>query len=203
MIGVGVGLVFVLAPVLLLGGDRVRELLLIAYPLWSRLQDLATTNLRASLLPFALVLLCFCWQLRALVVDLAAPEPPLERIIRREQLLDLSASLFFGIGVIWTAIGMRNALLYGLAEVTPTGGDGAFSILQRLIEGGILVALSSTIVGGAGGYLMRVLKSLLAGPGLNALYLDAGRQPVHQNTAALRRIEALLAARGAEEQSGQ
>jgi hypothetical protein len=160
--------------------------------MWSRLQDLATTNLKLSLLPFALVLLSYCWLLPALAVELAAPQPALERVIRRDQLLELCASLFLGIGVIWTAVGMRDALLFSLGDPALAAREGAFSVLQRLIEGGILIALSSTIVGGAGAYLMRLLKSLLLGRRLNAVYLSASRQPLLDGIAALGRIEEVL-----------
>ena len=98
-------------------------------------------------------------------------------VMRREQLLDLCASLFFGIGVIWTAIGMRGALLFALGDTSQVTADSGMAVLQRLVEGGILLALSTTIVGGIGGYLMRAGKQLLYGRQLAALYLEASRPP--------------------------
>jgi hypothetical protein len=43
-------------------------------------------------------------------------------------------------------------------------------VLQRLVDGGILTALSTTILGGVGGYLMRVTKGLYLGARLNRYY---------------------------------
>jgi hypothetical protein len=195
-IGLLLGVLFVLAPVLWLGGDRVYELALLVQPMWSRLQDLATTNLKVSLVPFAAVSLSYCWLFRALARNLAASPPSLEQVVRHDQLLDLCASLFLGVGVIWTAVGMRDALLFSLGDPGLAAREGAFSVLQRLIEGGILIALSSTIVGGTGAYLMRLVKSLVLGRRLNAVYLSASRQPLQDGIDALGRIEHLLARPG-------
>ena len=65
-----------------------------------------------------------------------------------------SHRLFFGIGVIWTAIGMRSALIVGLSDLDSAMAAqlGSFEILRRLIQGGILLALSTTIFGAVGGY---------------------------------------------------
>jgi hypothetical protein len=199
--GLGLGLVFVLTPVLCLGGDRLRELAMLAQPVWIQAQDLATTNLQGSILPFGAVLVFYLWQLRALSKQLQEPRPPLDAVSRRDQLLDLSASLFFGIGVIWTAVGMRDALLYSLGDPGLAAREGAFSILQRLIEGGILIALSTTIVGSVGGYLMRVARAVCVGDRLNTLYFEASQQPIERSNATLERIEALLT-RGAATRGG-
>jgi len=61
----------------------------------------------------------------------------------------ISATLFFGVGVVWTAIGMRSALLSALGGLDQSAAAelGAFEILRRLVDGGILLALSTTIVG--------------------------------------------------------
>ena len=64
------------------------------------------------------------------------------------------------------------------------GGIGAATV-QRLVEGGILTALTTTIVGGVGGYLMRVIKSSLLGTRLSRFYEEQEQQ--HAS-----RVEALL-----------
>ena len=142
-------------------------------PLW----ELAVLNLRGSVVFFSIVLLAYAHQLSQLNGLLAMKEPPVERVLRHEQLLDLCSSLFFGIGVIWTAIGMRDALLF---------------VLQRMVDGGILLALSTTIVGGIGGYLMRAGKSVWLGQELAALYMRAANEPAAENLAVLRSIQAQL-----------
>lgn len=158
------------------------------HPLWETVSE----NLRASAALFALVLLVFCWQMSKLRGLLVAADPAVELVVRHEQLLDLCANLFFGIGVIWTAIGMRDALLFALGDIDTAAAQGAFSVLQRLVDGGILLSLSTTIVGGIGGYLLRVSKSVLLGHQLAALYMRASNQPAQDNLATLRRIERRL-----------
>ena len=135
----------------------------------------ATRNLQGSIPLFALVFLAYVSQMAGLGRLFRLPQPPMDMVMRREQLLDLCASLFFGIGVIWTAIGMRGALLFALGDTSQVTADSGMAVLQRLVEGGILLALSTTIVGGIGGYLMRAGKQLLFGRQLATLYLEASR----------------------------
>lgn len=100
--------------------------------------------------------------------------------------------LFFGTGVIWTAIGMRGALLFALGDVDATIQQGAFAVLKRMVDGGILLALSTTIFGGIGGYLMRVCKSILLGAALQEQYDRAARVDTSIMRESLQRIEAHL-----------
>ena len=65
---------------------------------------------------------------------------------------------------------MRSALLFALGDPEATAQAGAYAVLSRLVDGGILSALTTTIVGGVGGYLMRVIKSSLLGTRLNHYY---------------------------------
>ena len=61
-----------------------------------------------------------------------------------------------------------------------------------MVDGGILLALSTTIVGGIGGYLMRAGKSVWLGQELAALYMRAANEPAAENLAVLRSIQAQL-----------
>lgn len=130
-------------------------------------------NLKGSLIPFAAVFFVFLLLVGTLAEQLER-NALVETLAQTEYLADLCTSLFFGIGVIWTAIGMRSALLAGLSGLDSevAAEVGAFAILQRLVDGGILLALSTTIVGGAGGYLMRVYKSLRIGGRLRRRYMQ-------------------------------
>jgi hypothetical protein len=65
--------------------------------------------------------------------------------------------------------------------------------LERLVDGGILVALSTTIVGGVGGYLMRLVKAMLVGAALHEYYRAQERGDLRDIVASLARIEASLA----------
>ena len=165
--------------------------------LWRVVSD----NLRGSVFPFAILSLVYVRELASLRRQVNSARPCLEDVVRGEQIIDLCASLFFGVGVIWTAIGMRDALIQALGV---TGVDGgAFDVLQRMVDGGILLALSTTIVGGVGGYLMRAVKSVLVGQRLNQVYTHASQAPLVQGLASLQRIEASLCARQGERETGQ
>ena len=159
--------------------------------------QLVQTHLQGSVWPFAAVMLVYLVQLQHLERALEEPDPTVERVARHEQLVDLCANLFFGIGVIWTAIGMREALVQGLGDPAVSATAGAFTVLQRLVDGGILLALSTTIVGGTGGYLMRVIKSVLLGDRITACYLRESQRPLDANLATLQRIEELMQERDA------
>ena len=141
-------------------------------------------NLGLSILPFGITLGLYVHSLRMIQRGLHDNRPP-DEISQLEHLNDVWTSLFFGIGVIWTAIGMRSALLYALGDPDVASQAGAYAVLQRLVEGGILTALTTTIVGGIGGYLMRVVKSSLLGTRLSRYY-----EQHEQHHAG--RVEALL-----------
>jgi hypothetical protein len=145
---------------------------------WSR------RNLGLSILPFGITLGLYIHSLRTLQQRLNDNRPQ-DEISQLEHLNDVWTSLFFGIGVIWTAIGMRSALLHALGDPGVAAQAGAYAVLQRLVEGGILTALTTTIVGGVGGYLMRVIKSSLLGTRLSRFYEEQDQH--HAN-----RVETLL-----------
>ena len=141
----------------------------------TRIWTYASENLQGSIPLFAVVLVAYVSQMVGLRRLFRSKQPPIDLVVRKEQLLDLCSSLFFGIGVIWTAIGMRGALLFALGDTSQVTADSGMAVLQRLVEGGILLALSTTIVGGMGGYLMRAGKQLVFGRELAMLYLEAAR----------------------------
>jgi hypothetical protein len=62
-------------------------------------------------------------------------------------------------------------------------------MLERMIDGGILLALSTTIFGGVGGYVMRVYKTILLGTQLQQQYDTAARADTSEMRASLDRIE--------------
>ncbi len=163
-------------------------------PTLTQLLNAIYSNLQESLLLFAAVLLLYVVKFRQLQRELALPAPNLQRVISAENTTDLCANLFFGIGVIWTAIGMRGALVAALSHPVAAAQEGAFSILQRLVDGGILLALSTTIFGGIGGYIMRSCKTLLLGGTLHSFYLTESRRQGENIHASLLRIEAMVAA---------
>ncbi len=151
-------------------------------------------NLRLSVIPFGATLLLFTGSLMRLKRFLRDQDSAVEKIAQMDHLVDIWINLFFGIGVIWTAIGMRGALLAGLGDLDAQSAArlGAFSILQRLVDGGILLALSTTIFGAVGGYLLRLVKSLAVGTQMQAYYHRLAEQQTDAVQSSLRSIDAHL-----------
>ena len=154
----------------------------------------AYENLRLSVVPFFLTLIFYTgamWRLKHYLRDQGAS---VEKIAQADHLVDIWINLFFGIGVIWTAIGMRGALLEGLGNLNAHSAAklGAFSILQRLVDGGILLALSTTIVGAVGGYLLRLIKSLAVGTQVRIYYSRVAKQQADAVNVVLESIDEQL-----------
>jgi hypothetical protein len=167
-------------------------------PTIQRVLSWTYANLRLSVIPFFLAFVFYCgslWRLRRYLKD---QHVSAEKIAQTEHLVDIWINLFFGIGVIWTAIGMRGALLDGLGDLNAQSAAklGAFSILQRilqrLVDGGILLALSTTIFGAVGGYLLRLVKSLTTGTQVKAYYNQLAEQQADGVHAVLQSIDERL-----------
>lgn len=163
--------------------------------------DWAYSNLGSSIPVFAVLLLAFFMTLARLRRHLYEARP-VDEIMQLDQLTDTCMTLFFGTGVIWTAIGMRSALLFALGEPESTMQQGAFAMLKRLVDGGILLALSTTIFGGVGGYLMRIYKSVSLGSSLQHAYDRAARVDTSSMCSTLERIESHLKGRSQSTASG-
>ncbi|RDH85802.1 MAG: hypothetical protein DIZ78_10115 [endosymbiont of Escarpia spicata] len=151
----------------------------------------SSRNMGMAVWPFTLVLLLFLLSLRTLRQRITAGQS-IDRIVQAAHLTDIWIGLFFGIGVIWTAIGMRSALLFALGDPETAAQLGAFVILQRLVDGGILLALSTTIFGGIGGYLMRVIKAVAVGGELQRYYSHLAEQHNTAVQSSLDRIDSHL-----------
>ncbi len=150
--------------------------------------DWTFVNLGSSIPVFLVVLVLFFYHLKQLRGQLEEKRP-VNEVAQADHLTDTWTSLFFGVGVIWTAIGMRSALLFALGDPDTTIQAGAFAVLQRMVDGGILLALSTTIFGGIGGYLMRVLKTVTTGSDLQQFYDDAARAEAARIQDVLERID--------------
>jgi hypothetical protein len=146
---------------------------------------------------FAFLLLAFFITLGRLRSYVDAGRP-VNEIVQLDHLTDIWTTLFFGTGVIWTAIGMRSALIYALGDRDMAVQQGAFAMLERMVDGGILLALSTTIFGGVGGYLMRVYKTVTLGAALQQQYDNAARADTSEMRHSLQRIEEHLIERGAQ-----
>ncbi len=148
----------------------------------------AYTNLGLSIPVFAGLLLAYFVTLGRLRTAVEQSRP-INQVVQLDNLTDIWTTLFFGTGVIWTAIGMRSALLFALGDRDAALAQGAFAMLERMIDGGILLALSTTIFGGIGGYLMRVYKTITLGSRLQQQYDQAARADTSEMRQSLQRIE--------------
>ena len=148
----------------------------------------AYTNLGLSIPVFAALLLAYFLTLGRLRIALELGKP-INQVVQLDHLTDIWTTLFFGTGVIWTAIGMRSALIFALGDRDAALAQGAFAMLERMIDGGILLALSTTIFGGVGGYLMRVYKTITLGSQLQHEYDRAARADTSEMRESLQRIE--------------
>ncbi|MGD8957101.1 MAG: hypothetical protein PVJ03_07185 [Chromatiaceae bacterium] len=184
LLGMAVSSIVGLAALYLLTVHGIFSVSVLEVPRIEVLIEWGRRNLGLSILPFGITLVLYLYSLRVLQRRLD-DNSPLEEVSQLEHLVDVWTSLFFGIGVIWTAIGMRSALLYALGDPGVAADAGAYAVLQRLVDGGILTALTTTIVGGIGGYAMRVIKSSLMGTRLSRYY-----EAQEQQHAS--RVEALL-----------
>lgn len=152
-------------------------------------------NLGHSVWLFAITLTLYVMNLTRLNRLLGEPTASIgfTEVVELDQLLDVWIHLFVGIGVIWTAVGMRSALQAALADPGQAFTDTAGSVLQKLVDGGILLALTTTIVGGVGSYLMRLGKTMTVGARLNAFYDANNRRELNELVQVTRRLEATVA----------
>lgn len=152
-------------------------------------------NLGHSVWLFALTLTLYVMNLTRLNRLLDADQlPGFTEVVELDQLLDVWIHLFVGIGVIWTAVGMRSALQAALGDPGEALADTAGSVLQKLVDGGILLALTTTIVGGVGSYLMRLGKTMTVGARLNTFYDTNNRRELNELILVTRRLEDTVAA---------
>ncbi len=154
-----------------------------------------SSNLGSSIPVFAILILAFGISLGRLRIKLETGRPTNE-VVQLDHLVDIWTTLFFGTGVIWTAIGMRSALIFALGDPDEMVQQGAFAVLERLVDGGIMLALSTTIFGGIGGYIMRVYKSITLGTLLQQHYDHAARVDTANMSNTLERIEQHLKNQG-------
>ena len=155
--------------------------------LWYWLAD----NLGSSIIAFFVVFALYLFHLLALRREVTMTQPSETRLIVLDHRLDLLAGVCFGIGVVYTAIGLRAALLQALGGLDETSARalGAFNVLQRLVDGGILLALTTTVVGGVAGYIMRVVKNFWLGGRITDFFQKQGEQLQQEVLTRLDAIE--------------
>ena len=135
-------------------------------------------HLRLSIVPFGCLFLLYFYLVYRIRLSLGKNKPELSELTYYDRLLNTTISMFFGIGVIWTAVGMETALMQALEGINQgqrSSNLTAFGLLERLVNGGLLLALSTTIFGGIFGYLLRLLKVILLGRDWDRLILQEAK----------------------------
>lgn len=152
-------------------------------------------NLGHSVWMFTACFTCYLLSLSSLSDKLRGKEmdpASYESVVQMDQVSDVLIHVFIGIGVVWTAVGMRSALVSTLSVPDHLAND-AGDVLSRLVDGGILLALSTTIVGAVGGYLMHLGKTIYLGAQLTAWYQAHDREDLQATLSKLDRISGQLA----------
>src|SRR5690606_11818201 len=118
--------------------------------------------------------------------------PDRSAVVELDQLTDGGVHLFIGIGVIWTAVGMRSALQVALADPEHALAGSAGPMLKKLPGGGLPVAASPTTVGAAGGDVRRRAKTLSVGAALHEYYERLQHRDMRELLATVQRLERAL-----------
>ena len=143
-------------------------------------------NLGYSAPLFCVALLFVIHSMACLLEELGKDKCCSSRTFHLEHRVDIGISLLFGIGVLFTAIGIRDALTTAIAgEAAATNGGEALALL---VNGGILSAMTTTVVGGALGYSLRVIKVLATGEKLEKVHARMMGEGLQKQEALLQGI---------------
>jgi len=148
-------------------------------------------NLGSSIYFFSGNLIFFIIVWLKLSISLSKESPDYMEVKYWLLLMTMSISLFFGIGVIYTAVGMQRAFMVALGDISQDVATsmGPWGILQKLVDGGLLMALLTTIVGSALGYLTRVFKLIFFGKKLICLKEEYDRKYFDEMNRTLSSID--------------
>ena len=143
-------------------------------------------NLGYSAPLFCVALLFVVHSMACLLEELGKDKCCSSRTFHLEHRVDIGISLLFGIGVLFTAIGIRDALTAAIdGEAAATNGG---EVLALLVNGGILSAMTTTVVGGALGYSLRVIKVLATGEKLEKVHARMMGEGLQKQEALLQCI---------------
>jgi hypothetical protein len=136
--------------------------------------------------PLFAVLTIMGWNyLESLKQALNADTKAEAQIAHLEQRIDLVVALLFGVGVLYTAVGLRGALVQAIDGPSEQSASG---MLAALVNGGILSAMTSTVVGGVLGYGLRMLKLFRVGHALELYYSEQAIKSVERREDLLKEI---------------
>ena len=143
-------------------------------------------NLGYSAPLFCVALLFVIHSMACLLEELGKDKCCSSRTFHLEHRVDIGISLLFGIGVLFTAIGIRDALTAAIdGEAAAINGG---EVLALLVNGGILSAMTTTVVGGALGYSLRVIKVLATGEKLEKVHARMMGEGLQKQEALLQCI---------------
>ncbi len=136
-------------------------------------------HLRLSIIPFTILAVFYFIVILKMRSKVRSQDIAISELTFLDRLLNVIISSFFGVGIIWTAIGMETALMNALDGMTAPGSPGsdisALGLLDKLVNGGLLLALSTTVFGGACGYLLRIFKIMYIGKKWDQVLLEEGK----------------------------
>ena len=114
----------------------------------------------SSVLFFAINVLWFLLVLRKLRCEVRSSTRNIPEIQFLDNYCNMLVNLSFAIGIFYTAFGMVRALYITLSGLTQEVAEslGAWEILRSLVDGGIIMALVTTMAGLVLGYGMRIIK---------------------------------------------
>jgi hypothetical protein len=144
-----------------------------------------SVNLGLSAPLFAALMIMGWSYLESLKQALNAHTKAEAQISHLEQRIDLVVALLFGVGVLYTAVGLRGALVQAIDGPSEQSASG---MLTALVNGGILSAMTSTVVGGVLGYGLRMLKLFRVGHGLDIYYSEQALEGVERREHLLKEI---------------
>ena len=143
-------------------------------------------NLGYSAPLFCVALLFVIHSMACLLEELGKDKCCSSRTFHLEHRVDIGISILFGIGVLFTAIGIRDALTTAIdGEAAAINGG---EVLALLVNGGILSAMTTTVVGGALGYSLRVIKVLATGEKLEKVHARMMGEGLQKQEALLQCI---------------
>ena len=125
----------------------------------------AFVDLGSSVYFFGANFLLFIICCLKLFYEIKLEEPSYSAVQFWDERVDSTLVLFSAIGVIYTAVGLMRAFQLGLGNIDQemAMAIGPWGLLQKLVSGGLIMALLTTIVGGTLHNVFKLIKEFTIG----------------------------------------
>ena len=142
---------------------------------------------------FVFAIVCFLYYLKRLRKELDIAQPDPVEIQFWDHKSNQAISWNFAIGIGFTAYGMIRALWTTIGDLPDSMDEiDPLGLLTGLVEGGMILALATTIAGMIIGYALRYVKHHLVGKDLYRLSVDASRELIENFEKKLDNIHQTL-----------